>query len=202
MWRKIPYWAVLFSILFWCGCRPAWHPGGFDQVALQPGRYLQKYYRSPNLDPTAGGFQVDVFPLEQVSGLSQEQAGVLFQEELVKGLAANGLKVGQENPRFILNGRVDRLKVASPTWRFFSGRAQADLRVVGEIRQGQEVVFAFQDDVAINPPVTPRHRPTLEADLIARMVVRGFVTHLMNELLLPEKGGPQANLPAAPPPNP
>jgi hypothetical protein len=200
MWSKMTYWPALFLVGLWCGCTPAWHPGGFDSLALQPGRYLEKYYRSPNLNPTAGEYQVETFPLEQVSGLGQEQAKALFQDELLKALAANGLKVGQEKPRFVLAGTVDRLQVASSSWRFFSGRAQAELRVTGEIRQGQEVVFAFQDRVEINPPVTPRHRSTLEPDLIARLVVRGFVTHLLNELLLPERGESPASVPAAAPP--
>jgi hypothetical protein len=200
MWTTIPYWPVLLWALLWCGCAPAWHPGGFEGLALQPGRFLQKYYRSPHLDPTAGEYQVEAFPVEQVRGLGQEQARALFQEELLKALAANGLKVGQEKSRFILGGKVDRLQVASPSWRLLSGRAQAELRVAGEIRQGQEVVFAFQDQVAINPPVTPRHRPTLESDLIARLVMRQFVANLMNELLLPVRDEWQANVPAAAPP--
>ncbi len=84
----------------------------------------------------------------------------------------------QPTPTLILSGVVDRLVVASPTWRFFSGRGHADLRVLGEIRRGQEVVFAFQDEVTINPPVNPKHRPPLESDLIARLadtpVYHGF----------------------------
>jgi len=195
-----PYWLALFAwgVMLWCGCAPAWHPGGLGGQALQPGRYLESYFRSPNLTPTGGEYQVEAFLMEQVVGLGQEQAGTLFNEELLKGLAANGLKVGREKPLFFLSGRVDRLRVSSPIWRFLSGRAQADLRVEGEIRQGQEVVFAFTDEVAINPPVNPRHRPTLEPELIARLVVRRFVSNLMNELLLPAKDASQEQGPAGP----
>jgi hypothetical protein len=196
------YWLTLlgWGLMCWCGCAPAWHPAGLGDLALQPGRYLERYYRSPNLDPTAGEYQVEAFSLEQVQGLGQDQARTLFNEELLQAMAANGLKVSREKPRFVLTGRVDRLRVATPTWRFLSGRAQADLRVVGEIRQGQEVVFAFVDEVAINPPVNPQHRPPLETDLIARLVVRRFTTNLLNELLLPAKAEPRPGAPAAPGP--
>jgi hypothetical protein len=187
MLSKIQVWLALFlgGVLVMGGCAPAWQPTSLEGVALQPGRYLQKYYRSPDLDPVAGGYQVEVFPVEQVRGLGTGQAGVLFNEELVKAMAANGLPVNQEKHQFVLSGAVDRFAVASPTWRFFSGRGHADLRVVGEIRRGQEVVFAFQDEVAINPQVNPRHRPTLEPDLIARQAARRFAMNLLNELLLP-----------------
>ena len=103
----------------------------------------------------------------------------------------------QPTPTLILSGVVDRLVVASPTWRFFSGRGHADLRVLGEIRRGQEVVFAFQDEVTITPPVNPKHRPPLESDLIARLVIRHFTANLLNELLLPPKNETEESTPAA-----
>lgn len=184
----------LCGVMVVAGCAPAWQPAGLEGVNLQPGRYLQKYYRSPDLDPTAGGYQVEAFPVEQVQGLSLDQARALFNEELVKAMAANGLKVNEDKPRFGLSGAVDRFAVASPAWRFLSGRGQADLQVVGEIRRGQEVVFAFQDQVTINPQVNPRHRPTLEPDLIARQAVRRFTMNLLNELLLPSGDEPGAGL--------
>jgi hypothetical protein len=71
---------------------------------------------------------------------------------------------------------------------------------VGEIRRGQEVVFAFQDEVVIAPAINPRHRPTLEPDLIARQAVRRFVMNLLNELLLPPGHDSGESLPAASPP--
>jgi hypothetical protein len=201
MLTRIQCWLALFfcGALVLCGCAPAWQPAGLAGVALQPGRYLQKYYRSPDLDPVAGGYQVEAFPVEQVRGLSLDQARALFNEELVRAMAANGLKVNEEKPLFGLSGAVDRFAVASPAWRFLSGRGQADLRVVGEIRRGQEVVFAFQDEVSINPQVNPRHRPALEPDLIARQAARRFAMNLLNELLLPAGHEAGENIPVPPP---
>ncbi len=99
MWIESRYWlALCFCGVMWLGgCAPAaWHPGAFDGIALEPGRYLDKYYRSPNFEPAAAVYQVETFPVEQVSGLSPEQARALFNEELIKAMTANGLKVSQE----------------------------------------------------------------------------------------------------------
>ena len=138
--------------------------------------------------------------MEQVAGLSLEPAKRLFNEELLRAMAANGLKVSREKPQLVLSGVVDRFRVASPTWRFLSGRGHADLRVVGEIRRGQEVVFAFQDEVVLAPAVNPRHRPVLERDLIARQAVHRFATNFLNELLLAPASEPEESVPAASPP--
>jgi hypothetical protein len=160
-------------------------------LELQPGRYLQRYYRNPEFQPTGGGYQVETFPVDQVRGLSPRTAQTLFNEELLRALQANGLRVNQANPTFALAGQVHRFTVASPTWRFFSGRGQANLRVAGEIRRGQEILFAFQDEVDIAPAVNPRHQPPLEPDLIARQAARRFAVNLLNEMLLPPHPGPR-----------
>jgi hypothetical protein len=218
-------WLALCCGLIWLsGCAPTWHPAEIAGVSMEPGRYLQKYYRSPHFEPAAAVYQVEPFQVEQVTGLGPEQAKVVFQEELGKAMIANGLRMSQtgaptglkqpkeglarptENPAelleiqakprqgqektaatIIVSGVVDKFVVASPAWRFLSGRGHVDLRVAGEMRQGQEVVFAFQDHVSINPPVNPRHRPVLEPELLARLAVRRFTTDLLNELLLPPK---------------
>ena len=96
MWISSRYWlALCFCGVLWTGgCAPAaWHPRAFDGIALEPGRYLDKYYRSPDFDPAAAVYQVETFPVEQVEGISQEQARALFNEELIKAMTANGLKV-------------------------------------------------------------------------------------------------------------
>ncbi|MBM4287074.1 MAG: hypothetical protein FJ135_02795 [Deltaproteobacteria bacterium] len=191
---------VLCGALVWAGCAKAWQPSDFAGLELQPGRYLHNYYRSPGLDPAAAVYEVGPFAMERVAGLSQEQASRLFNEELVQAMEANGLRVRGEKPELIINGRVARFAVASPFWRFFSGRGHADLRVEGEVRQGQEVVFAFQDQVSIAPPVNPRHRPALEPELIARQAARRFAKNFLNELLLPPDSGPGENPPTISPP--
>jgi hypothetical protein len=193
---------LLAGLLVLGGCAPAWQPATLEGVALQPGRFLRKYYSSPDLNPLAGGYQVDIFPVTQVRGLGPSQAEKIVNDELVQAMVNNGLEVNREKPRFVLDGAVHRFTVASPAWRFLSGRGYADLQVVGQIRRGQELVFAFQDQVSINPHVHPRHRPTLEPDLIARQAARSFAVNLLNELLLPTGRVPGEGLTAPSLPTP
>ena len=240
MWIRWRFWLALCCCGLLClgGCAPARHVSGFGGVALEPGRYLQKYYRSPNFDPAAAVYQVEIFPVEQVRGLGPEQARVLFNEELLKAMTANGLKVSQAGlagspakleaqtegsktdrtkpevslikpknpeksaPLVTLSGVVEGFEVAAPLWRFFSGKGHVDLQVSGAIHRGTEVVFAFHDEVVINPPVNPRHRPTLEPDLMARLAVRRFTANLLNELLLPPTYESGKAIPPVLPPNP
>jgi hypothetical protein len=220
MWISSRYWlALCCCVLAWLsGCAPARHPAGFAGLSMEPGRYLQKYYRNPHFEPATAVYQVEPFPVEQVSGIGPEQARVLFHEELLKAMIANGLQVSQTEapagrqkpkegqgksiPTVIVSGVVAKFVVASPAWRFLSGRGHVDLVVVGEMRRGREIVFAWQDEVTVNPPVNPQHRPTLEPDLMARLAVRRFTTDLLNELLLLPKKEPEAGVPAASPPNP
>jgi hypothetical protein len=234
MWISSRYWlALCCCVLVWLsGCASAWHPGGFAGVLIEPGRYLQKYYRNPHFEPATAVYQVEPFSVEQVTGIGPEQARVLFHEELLKAMIANGLQVsqteapagrqkpkespadllgitgtpregqGKSTPTVIVSGVVAKFVVASPAWRFLSGRGHVDLVVVGEMRRGREIVFAWQDEVTVNPPVNPKHRPTLEPDLMARLAARRFTTDLLNELLLLPKKEPEAGVPAASPPNP
>ena len=167
---------VLLCAGWLCGCAPAWPPAGFVGVPMEPGRYLQKYYRSPNFEPAAAVYQVEPFPVEQVSGLGTEQARALFHEELVKAMIANGLQVsqteapasrqkpeagpgeargklrrrpwgsretpnegqGKSMPTVTVTGVVAKFVVASPVWRFLSGRGHVDLQVAGELRRGRK----------------------------------------------------------------
>ena len=181
LWPALLCWGAVFL----GGCAPAWQAPGLADLELQPGRYIKRSYRSPEFVPTAGAYQVQTFPVDQVRGISSGTAQTLFNEELLRALQANGLRVNQAGPTFALDGQVHRFAVASPVWRFVSGRGQAHLRVAGEIRRGQEIVFAFQDDIDIAPAVNPRHQPPLEPDLIARLAARRFAVNLLNEMLLP-----------------
>lgn len=132
-------------------------------------------------------------------GLSQAQASAIVQEELRQALQANGLRVVDGQPEAVLSGQVHRFQVASPAWRFFSGRGWARLEAHVEIRQGQDIVFACQDQVTVNPAVNPRHRPTLEPELLARQAARRLAANILNELLL---FPPLAARPPVSPPEP
>lgn len=183
-----------------CACAAA-RPGGGAGQDLEPGRYLQQVYRSPELQPAAMGYTVAPLPVVLAQGISAQEAATVLQEELLQALQANGLRVNRGNPDAALSGQVERFTVAAPLWRFLSGRGQAQVRVRGEIRRGQEVLFAFQDEVTVNPAVNPRHKPALEPNLLARQAARRLAMNLVNELLLPPRqAAGEVNLPEPQPP--
>lgn len=152
---------------------------------LQPARYVQYAYRSPDLRPAAVRYLVEAFAVDLSQGLSAQEAAVLFQEELVQAMRTNGLKVVEGSPDAVVSGRLARFTVSAPLWRFLSGRGQAHIQASGDIRRGPEILFAFQHTVAINPAVNPRQRPPLEPHLIARQAARRLAQNILNELLLP-----------------
>ncbi|HAY21965.1 hypothetical protein [Desulfobacca acetoxidans] len=190
--------SCLLGMMLLSACTSSWHPSGLSGAPLQSGRFLQKFYRSPDLAPVGAIFQVEPFSVEQVSGFDAEAGGRLFNEELLQAIQANGLTVSGNTPRYILSGQVRRFAIRSPALRFFTGKGRADLRIEGEIRQGQEVVFAFQDEVTIAPAINPRCRPTLEPELIARQAARRFAINLLNEMLLPPTPLEPVIIPSAP----
>ncbi len=180
-----------FFLLGWglaalCACTAA-RPVRSEGEWLEPGRYVQQVYRSPDLPAATMGYTVEPLPVAFAQGLSTQEAATIFQEELVRALQANGLRVNRGSPDAVLSGQVERFTVASPVWRFLSGRGQAQVQVRGEIRRGQEVLFAFQDHVTVNPAVNPRHQPPLEPNLLARQAARRLAMHVVNELLLPPR---------------
>jgi len=178
-----------------CACAAA-RPGGGAGQSLEPGRYVQQVYRSPALQPAALDYTVAPLPVAFAQGISTQEAAAVFQEELVQALQANGLRVNGGSPDAVLSGQVARFTVAAPVWRFLSGRGQAEVQAGGEIRRGQEVLFAFQDRVKVNPLVNPRRQPALEPNLLARQAARRLAMNLVNELLLPPRqAADDVNLP-------
>lgn len=163
--------------------------------SLGAGRYLTAYYRSPEFEVGPGRWRLPSWELGEISGLSRELAGQLLQDEIAAALADNGLLSQDHDGDFMLTGTVQRLRVASPFWRWLSGRGTVILEVRGELRRHQEVLFAFHDAVKISPPINPSHRPTSEPELLARLALRQFAVHLLNELLLPEKPAPAPQAP-------
>lgn len=186
-----------------CACL-AHRPMPVAAPGLDRARYVQSAYRTPGFKPSAIEYLLEPLPVALTQGIEPEEAAQVFYEELVQAMQANGLRVNQGNAEAILSGQVERFTVASPVWRFLSGRGQAQLQVRGEIRRGQEVLFAFQDAVKVNPPVNPRYRPALEPNLLARQAARRLATNVLNELLLPlrhqeeEAQLPQTKKPLAP----
>jgi hypothetical protein len=177
------------------GCAPAWHPQMLQGLPLVPGRYLTLYYGSPDFKPAQLSYRLEVFPLEQVQGLDPSLAARWFQEELAGALTDNGLALKVEDAQCTLSGTVSRFYLRGPTFRFLSGKSHASLQVAGVLRQGPEIVFAFQDQVQITLPINPRHQTDLESELMARRVIRGFANNLLNEMLLPPLAAQAASSP-------
>ncbi len=183
--------ALVLAALALCACAGP-RPGLVQEAALQPGRYVQQVYRSPELQPAAVAYTIEPQPVALAQGISVQEAARVFQEELVQALQANGLRVNGGSQGAVWTGNVERFAVAAPFWRFLSGRGQAQVAARGEIRRGPELLFAFYDAVTVNPAVNPRHRPPLETDLLARQAARRLAANVLNELLLPprpEAGG-------------
>lgn len=176
-------WLLLLCLPLACaGPRP------WPQTAppLQPGRYLTAYYRSPDLHLMAARWRLGDWQLQQLQGLSPEQALALLRAELTAAFAANGLVFQEGEADYVVSGTVNRWQLSPPFWRWLSGRGTVILEVTGEIRRQQELVFAFYDRLKLTPAINPRRQPTLEPELLARLAARRFAANLLNELLLPE----------------
>jgi hypothetical protein len=185
------------------GCAPALHSPDWQGITLQPGRYLSQYFKSPDFSPAPATYHLEDFPLEQVKGLEAGLAARLFQEELRGAMKNNGLNLKPEAAGCILSGQVSLLNLGIPALRWLGGRSNAHLLVTGEIRQGQNIVFAFQDRVNFSLPIDPRRQSSLEPELIARRVIQQFAYNLLNELLLPSPPvSPPEALPSPPPVQP
>ncbi len=180
-WRHLALLAISCLSVWGCATTPLL-PAAMPE--WQPGRYVQYSHRSPDFDPTGLRYAVEPLPVDFSQGLSQAQASAIVQEELLQALQANGLKIAEAQPEAVLSGQVRRFQVASPAWRFFSGRGWARIEALVAIRQGQDIVFACQDQVTVNPAVNPRHRPPLERELLARQAARRLAANILNELLL------------------
>lgn len=177
------------------GCTPAWHPPMLQGLPLAPGRYLTLYYGSPDFNPARTSYRLEDFSLEQVQGFDPALAARWFQEELAGALQKNGLALNAEKARCTLSGTVSQFYLRGPALRFLTGKSHARLRVAGVILQGQEIVFAFQDQVQVTLPINPRHQSSLESELIARRLIRRFASNLINEMLLPPLAAPAASSP-------
>lgn len=167
------------------GCLPPHYPPEIQGLPLSPGRYLARYYRSPDFDPAQASYRLENFSLEEIKGLDHQQAGRWFQEELAQAFENNGLPLRAGAARCIVSGTVSRFYLRGPILRFLTGKSSATLRARGEIRRGKEIVFAFRDQIRLSLPVNPRYPSALEDELIARQAISHFASNLLNEMLLP-----------------
>ena len=173
--------ALAMVCLWGCVTRPApTLPAG---IALQPGRYLTSSYRAPDFDPGQTAYNLEPFTVESSQGVAPEAFQSQFQEELVRAMQANGLKLDPASAT-TMRGTVQQVEVRGAAFRFITGQITAYLTVQGVISRGDETLFAFQERLRLPSPVKPGPAAPKEQELLLNQAARTFAVHLMNELLL------------------
>ncbi len=171
------------GLLFLTGCRTLALPPPPAGVAFEPGQYIREYYAAPDFDPARHRYYLAPFALGQVQGVESAGFAAIFQAELAKAFAANGLALGGAQSECRLEGMVHRVALSSAL-RFLRGRISGEMQVAGTITQGDRVVFAFRDALRLSSPLAPGPAAPKEAELLVRQLSRAFAQRLLNQLLL------------------
>jgi hypothetical protein len=174
---------LLALLLLGWGCAPRLAPATPAGVTLEPGRYLAAVYRNPEFNPSAVTYTLEPFTVAHAQGVAATAFQTIFQEELSRGLAANGLKLVPAG-EVSLTGTIQEVDLRGTSVRFLTGKIWVDLVVSGAISRGETTMFAFQDHLHLNSPVNPGPPAPKESELLLRQAARTLVIHLLNELLL------------------
>lgn len=153
-------------------------------VTLQPGRYLEGYYRAPDFAADQVAYSLGPCNVAQAQGVAPDTFLPLLQAELARAWEANGLRLGPPEDACLLLVTVQSVSLRSPVLRRLLGRTAATLIVSGAIARGETTLFAFQDRVAVTSPVRSGRPAPKEVELLLREAARTFAAHLLNELLL------------------
>ena len=173
-----------------CVHRPL--PAPVSGVTLQPGRYLEDYYRAPGFAADQVTYTLEPFAVEKAQGIDPDSFRDLLQTELTQAWEANGLKLKGPKGACRISGTIWRVRVKGAHFRFLTGQISAQLEVSGAITRGDETLFAFSDRVKVSSPLNPGPPAPKERELLLRQAVRAFLNHLLTELLLqgvPEGAG-------------
>jgi hypothetical protein len=165
-----------------CVSRPL--PALVSGVTLQPGRYLEGYYRAPGFEADQVAYTLEPFAVEEAQGTDPDTFRDLLQTELAKAWEANGLKLKGAKRVCRLSGTVRRVRVKGGSFRFLTGKISTQLEISGAITWGNETLFAFSDRIEVSSPVNPGPPAPMERELLLRQAVRAFLNHLLTELLL------------------
>jgi hypothetical protein len=171
------------TLLLVSGCRSLALPPGPAGVALKPGHYLREYYAAPDFQPARHRYDLAPFVLEASAGVDPAVFRLLFQTELAKAFAANGLALSAAEADCRVEAVVHRVAVSS-VLRFLRGRSAAELQASGSIIQGTRPVFAFRDALRLTSPLAPGRTDPKETELLLRQLSRAFAQRLVNQLLL------------------
>ncbi|MHB8066689.1 MAG: hypothetical protein ACYDIC_02180 [Desulfobaccales bacterium] len=165
-----------------CVHRPL--PAPVSGVTLQPGRYLEDYYRAPGFAADRVAYTLEPLIVEEAQGIDPATFRDLLQAEMSRAWEANGLKLQSTPSACRVSGTVWRVRVKGETFRFFTGKISAQLEISGAITRGDETLFAFSDRVEVSSPVNPGPPAPKERELLLRQTVQAFLNHLLTELLL------------------
>jgi len=193
MWmRKFTSWGlvVVLCLVGQAACAPRLAPATPAGVALEPGRYLTAYYRSPEFTPAQATYVLTPFTVETAQGVAADTFKTLFMEELTQAWKANGLKLADQGDT-VVDGVVQYVAIRGAAFRFIRGRIDADLVVSGTVTRGSDILFACQDRITLSSPVNPGPPAPKEDELLLRQAARTFAIHLLNEMLLywpPDEG--------------
>ena len=164
-----------------CVPRPLPPVGG---ISLQPGRYLEGYYRAPGFVAEKLTYDLEPFTVEEAGGLNPDTFRDLLMTELTAAWEANGLKLKGPKGAGRVFGTVSQVSIRGTQLRFLTGKISARLEVSGAITREGQTLFAFRDRVRVNSPVKPGPPAPKEQELLLRQAVRVFVNHLLTELFL------------------
>lgn len=174
--------ALLLMVAGGCVLRPL--PAAPAGVTLQPGRYLERYYRAPGFAPDQVSYTLGPFTVELAQGVAPDTFLPLLQTELARAWENNGLKLASRGEAYLLSGTVHQVSVRGTGLRFLFGKIAATLIVSGTIAKGDQTLFAFQDHLNVTSPTRSGRPAPKEVELLLRQATRDFTTHLLNELLL------------------
>lgn len=184
--RRLCLWvtSVLAALALLGACGPRALPAAPADGPLQPGRYVQASYFAPDFQPDEVPYTLGAFTAASTGAVPSEAFLNIFQEELVRAWQAQGLKLGQGEKACLLTGAIGHLAVKGARLRWLTGRIHASLSISGTITRGDQVLFAFQDQVNVSSPLAPGPAAPREQELLLRLLARETITHLLNELLL------------------
>lgn len=191
MWftKQVALRLCLALLMFSAGsCAPRPLPSPVSGITLEPGRFLEGYYRAPGFAPAKVTYALEPFVVEGARGIDPDAFRDLLQTELPQAWEANGLKLKGPKGACRVSGTVSQVRIEGTFLRFLTGKISARLEVAGAITREGRTLFAFSDRVQVNSPVNPGSPAPKEQELLLRRAVRVFVNHLLTELLFQGPG--------------
>ena len=175
---------VLAALTAVSACGPRALPPKPAAVVFLPGEYVEESYFAPDFKPADTIYALNAFPVARSINASAEAFQKIFQEGLVRAWQAQGLKIGSGQNACSLSGTIHYLAVKGARLRWLTGRLFASLTISGTITRGDQVLFAFRDQVYLSSPLAPGVAAPREKDLLLARLAQEAVNHLLNELLL------------------